>query len=78
MFDGLTALQELNLNHNRFTGDHLPTTLGLLPDLQHLTLHNNNLSGSIPTEWGGMTMLETLQVQNNNLVGSFPLQLGKL
>lgn len=38
------SLQQLSLNNNTLVGGPLPPDLGLLRNLKHISLHNNNLS----------------------------------
>ena len=46
--------------------------------MQHLRLHNNQLTGSIPTELNGLGNLTQFWVSNNRLTGSIPSELGDL
>ncbi|CAH9077054.1 unnamed protein product [Cuscuta epithymum] len=54
----------------------LPSNLGgELPNLEVITLNNNNLTGSIPESFGNFPNLKELDVSNNNLEGNIPTSL---
>ncbi|CAB9506522.1 Leucine-rich repeat receptor-like protein kinase [Seminavis robusta] len=63
--------------HNRLISGMLPTELGLLTALKHLSFNNNFLSGTLPTELGALPSLELFQIPGNNVTGSFPSELGQ-
>jgi hypothetical protein len=68
------TLASLSLTANGLTGS-LPTTLGLLTNLQFLWLYDNALTGSLPSELGALASLKTLQVEGNPLNGIMPLEV---
>jgi Leucine-rich repeat (LRR) protein len=43
----LVALQRLNLNNNKLTGQ-IPDNYGQLPSLEYLMLNDNKFSGTLP------------------------------
>ena len=57
----LTALTELNLSNNEFTG--LPAEVGQLSKLKTLNLSGNPLTG-LPQELGNLQKLEVLDLRN--------------
>ncbi|PRP75649.1 Receptor protein kinase-like protein [Planoprotostelium fungivorum] len=50
----------------------------LTPDLYHLDLSNNQLTGSIPSSLGGLYDLTNLYLDNNRLTGSIPSSFSNL
>ena len=50
----------------------IPTELGLLTELEHLTLKNNMLRGSIPQELADLKKLRTLDLTQCFLTGTLP------
>jgi hypothetical protein len=68
----LTALVNVSLNNNHFTGP-LPNFTNLIM-LERLYLENNNLSGTL--EWlSKLLNLKELNIENNNFSGVIPGQL---
>jgi len=57
---------------------HIPTELGLMPNLKRFCGDTNSLSGRIPSEIGVLTEMFDLQVCTNQLSGSIPSELGLL
>ncbi|KAI9376960.1 hypothetical protein POPTR_019G009601v4 [Populus trichocarpa] len=55
----------------------LPKAIEKLPQLKHLDLWANYLSGNIPSEWAN-TKLEILSIGVNNLTGKIPSSLGTI
>lgn len=55
-----------------------PSELGLMPLLEGLVLHNNQLTGTIPTEIGLMTALTYITLDNNQVGGRLLTEIGKL
>ncbi|GJP37209.1 hypothetical protein CLOM_g21642 [Closterium sp. NIES-68] len=53
-------------------GGPLPTTIGDLVNLSHLTLDANGITGSIPSTIGRLTALTWFSMVRNSLTGSFP------
>ncbi len=68
---------ELSLTFNQLSGS-IPSSIGVLVNLQYLYLSNNHLSGSIPSTIGNMTNLQYLQLNFNQLSGSIPSTIGNL
>ena len=68
---------ELRLTYNNLEGP-LPSSLGLLRNLEKLTLFSNRLSGPIPPELGNLTQLRVLNLNDNSLSGPIPPELGNL
>ncbi|KAH9699457.1 putative leucine-rich repeat receptor-like protein kinase [Citrus sinensis] len=56
----------------------MPLSLGNLPNLATLDLHDNSLSGSIPLSFGNLTNLDILNLPHNSLSGSIPSEMGNL
>eukprot|EP00240_Pyramimonas_obovata_P010612 CAMPEP_0118938170 /NCGR_PEP_ID=MMETSP1169-20130426/24980_1 /TAXON_ID=36882 /ORGANISM="Pyramimonas obovata, Strain CCMP722" /LENGTH=140 /DNA_ID=CAMNT_0006882029 /DNA_START=155 /DNA_END=573 /DNA_ORIENTATION=+ len=50
----------------------IPTELGLLTDLQSLSIPERGVIGTIPTEVGLLSKLTYLQLNNNRLTGTIP------
>eukprot|EP00536_Pseudo-nitzschia_multiseries_P009963 jgi/Psemu1/202069/e_gw1.290.19.1 len=59
-------------------GGSMPTELGELSNLQHLTMVNGMATGTIPSEIGRLTNLVYLSVFNNRFEGTLPTELGNL
>ncbi|XP_059066745.1 leucine-rich repeat receptor-like serine/threonine-protein kinase At2g14510 [Cryptomeria japonica] len=66
----LTALKQLLLGNNNFTGS-IPD-LSTLMKLTTLQVQNNQLTGDIPTSLEKLPMLNELFLQNNKLDGDLP------
>jgi Leucine-rich repeat (LRR) protein len=71
------AISEINLDYNQLSGV-IPTQLGDLDKLTHLTLNNNLISDVIPTELGNLDELAYLGLYSNQLSGVIPTELGNL
>ena len=56
----------------------IPTQIGNLTNLTHLSLGYNRLTGSIPTQIGNLANLRHLTLSFNRLTGSIPTQIGNL
>ena len=56
----------------------IPAELGMLTNLETLTLSGTQLSGSIPAELGRLTKLVTLTLRSTQLSGSIPAEFGML
>jgi len=61
----------INVTQQGLSGT-IPTELGLLTDLEHLSLNNNILRGSIPQEIANLAKLKTLDLTNCYLTGTLP------
>ena len=70
-------IQRLDLSWRGLTGA-IPKELGLLTELQELSLLNNKLTGPIPRELGQLNQLQELYLANNQLTGEIPKELGQL
>ena len=68
---------ELVLVYNNLEGA-LPSSLGLLRNLEKLYLYANRLSGPIPPALGNLTQLRALNLNGNFLSGPIPPELGNL
>lgn len=70
-------IQHLDLSSNQFTGNGVPTTIGLLTDLKYLFIAMNpSLSQSqIPTEIGRLTELIDVSFQSSNRIGQIPYHI---
>lgn len=71
VFERVTRLTEIVLYSNEFTGQ-IPTTIGLLQDVQKFLLGNNKFGGSLPRQMGLMVDLRTFHVSGNSVGGSIP------
>ena len=49
----------------------------ILPNIFHIDLYENQLSGSIPPELGNCAAMKTLYLSKNQLTGDIPPELGK-
>mmetsp|Transcript_29042 Transcript_29042/g.44622 ORF Transcript_29042/g.44622 Transcript_29042/m.44622 type:complete len:117 (-) Transcript_29042:95-445(-) len=65
------ALEQLFLGYNNLNGT-LPTTLGLLTNLEVLHVEFNQLSGTIPTELGNLKKAQVYTFKNNYFQGIMP------
>uniref|UniRef100_A0A7R9WI91 L domain-like protein n=1 Tax=Pseudictyota dubia TaxID=2749911 RepID=A0A7R9WI91_9STRA len=72
-----SSLDELHFCCVHFNGN-IPTEVGMLSKLQHLSLSFNKLSGPVPTELGQLTNLKELRLYGNRLSGHVPTELGHL
>jgi len=70
-FGLMTGLSWLFMNDNDITGT-LPTELGNLVNMTHMSFKDCLLEGTIPSEFGRMTKLENLFLETNSLTGSMP------
>ncbi|KAI8611268.1 hypothetical protein BC830DRAFT_1141893 [Chytriomyces sp. MP71] len=68
IFKRLTRLEELDLSHNKLSGQ-LPETLFSLKRLRVLNLNANSLEGQIPLEIGALQSLRFLSIESNKLTG---------
>ncbi|MEM7133911.1 MAG: clostripain-related cysteine peptidase [Chloroflexota bacterium] len=76
-FDNLKNLEQLNLFGNTLTGT-IPASLTTgKPNLQILSIHDNQLNEPLPTIWA-LPSLVDLRLQNNQITGTIPVQLGNL
>ena len=66
LFNGLSALREIDMRNNKFTGD-VPNFVAN-KNIRNIYLQQNQLSGSIP-DFDGQQNLTEIYLQNNNLTG---------
>ena len=71
MDGGPSVVAEINLASKGLSG-RIPTELGLLTELEHLVLKNNQLQGSIPQEIANLKKLVTLDLTGCFLTGTLP------
>ncbi|XP_047940362.1 pollen receptor-like kinase 1 [Salvia hispanica] len=74
-FQGMTALAQLDLDDNVFSGE-IPASLAGLPALQELMLQNNMFQGGLPPFGEGQLL--NFSVANNDLSGEIPSGLSHL
>jgi len=72
----MTALLDLRISENRFSGDI--THLKNLKNLETVHLSDNEFTGSIPDMFDNLYRLHELVMSNNKLVGSIPRTLTHL
>ena len=77
LVDGVGIVRQGGGNGNMITGP-LPSEVGLLKELQTLTITNQGLSGAMPGEVGGMSALVYFDVTNNEFRGPVPSTFGAL
>ncbi|CAJ1950550.1 unnamed protein product [Cylindrotheca closterium] len=75
--DGQGRLETLSLDGLELKGS-LPTEMGFLTMLKHISLPNNGIEGSMPTQLGNLKHLETLHVTSNKITGAIPTTFGRL
>ena len=68
---------ELRLGGNNLSGQ-IPSELGNLSKLEHLSITYNHLRGSIPSQLSNLTELTSLRLNGNRLTGAIPSELGRL
>jgi Leucine-rich repeat (LRR) protein len=56
----------------------MPSTIGNLTALQHLTLYENNLSGNLPSSLGNLSSLILIDASGNQFTGNLPPEMGNL
>ncbi|KAG0486432.1 hypothetical protein HPP92_008527 [Vanilla planifolia] len=70
-FGELKNLTILFLYFNNLSGK-IPTSIGLLPELNDIRLFNNSIEGVLPAELGKYSKLWNLEVDDNRLTGEVP------
>ena len=60
------------------TGSTIPSEIGELTQLAHLSLTSDALTGTIPSEIGLLTQLTWLDFSDNSLTGTLPNEIGLL
>jgi Leucine-rich repeat (LRR) protein len=78
MFESLIELTNLEIISSPRLIGAIPETIGLLRNLQHLSLLNNNLTGIIPNNLGSLQNVTYLELSFNHLEGDIPSDLGSL
>ena len=73
----LTELEVLYMWENDLTGP-IPSWIGDLSGLRHISLGHNRLTGTVPRELRSLTQLEVLYLAGNELTGVIPDWLGAL
>ncbi|XVF68976.1 hypothetical protein PTKIN_Ptkin11bG0044300 [Pterospermum kingtungense] len=63
-------------SENQLTGT-IPDSLGMLKNLQSITIGGNALNGRIPTSLGNLSLLIEIGLEENQLEGSIPAEFGK-
>ena len=76
----LTALRELTIGQQYGSVENgaLPSEIGQLSKLTHLSLRNYGINGTLPTQIGRLTDLLHLDLATNYLASSMPSEIGKL
>ncbi|CAJ1930823.1 unnamed protein product [Cylindrotheca closterium] len=77
----LTGLTRLSLRSegagSQSIAGSLPSTIGLLKNLQTIRLNENNIGGSLPTTIGSLTNVRVFLMSGNSLEGSIPSEIGR-
>lgn len=66
-----TKLNLIELGHNYLEG-HIPSSIGMLSNLEFLDLSNNNLSGQVPSSLASLQSFTYLYLSYNQLSGPLP------
>lgn len=74
-FQPNSEVWNLFLESNNLTGI-LPSEIGNLTNLLHLSLAYNSIEGSIPIELGNLTKIYDIYINDNKLSGKIPPELG--
>uniref|UniRef100_M8BEM7 non-specific serine/threonine protein kinase n=1 Tax=Aegilops tauschii TaxID=37682 RepID=M8BEM7_AEGTA len=77
-FTALHTLTSIRLPYNQIRGLFPPALASSLPNLRHLMLQGNNISGEIPRQIGRLESLVGLSLSNNHLSGPIPNEVGYL
>ncbi|XP_037428584.1 leucine-rich repeat protein 1-like isoform X2 [Triticum dicoccoides] len=77
-FTVLHTLTSIRLPNNQIRGPFPPAFASSLPNLRHLMLQGNKISGEIPKQIDHLKGLVTLELSYNHLSGSIPTELGYL
>lgn len=73
----LTAVEEIDLSSNFFTGNIFNRISSCL-ELKVINFSNNSLQGHLPESIGDLKSLVTFDVSSNNLSGKIPTSLSKI
>ncbi|KAL0387279.1 UNVERIFIED_CONTAM: putative leucine-rich repeat receptor-like protein kinase, partial [Sesamum radiatum] len=71
LFSSNSTLIHLLLENNQLTGS-IPSSLGLVQDLEVVRLDRNSLSGSVPENLRNLLRVQELFLANNKLTGPLP------
>ncbi|XP_044367750.1 MDIS1-interacting receptor like kinase 2-like [Triticum aestivum] len=77
-FTALHTLTSIRLPYNQIRGSFPPVLASSLPNLRHLLLQGNELSGEIPRQIKQLESLVGLDLSDNHLSGPIPAELGHL
>ena len=67
----------INIQFKTLSGS-LPTSIGSITSLDHLSLGYNNIYGVIPESIGNLSLLKKLALQYNALTGILPTSMGAM
>jgi uncharacterized protein YjbI with pentapeptide repeats len=70
---GDLKLKSIKLADNDFHGPAPPNLLTAEEDLEHVDLHNNNLTGPMPVGSSAGTALKEMNLADNKMTGSPPM-----
>lgn len=76
-FENMRSLQLINFFFNQISGT-LPSTVGILSNLELLMLERNLMSGTLPSTLGNLSSLQGLNLRFNGFSGTIPTTLGLL
>ncbi|XP_058082392.1 MDIS1-interacting receptor like kinase 2-like [Magnolia sinica] len=76
--NGLGSVTDISLPREGLQGKLDNLSFPSFPNLLHLNLSGNNLTGTIPARIGTLYKLTSLNLSANNLSGSMPLEIGNL
>lgn len=62
----------------KIIGEHIPTTIDLLINLNNFRLANQKLTGVLPEELGNLSKMTYLSIYGNTFKGEIPQSIGKL
>jgi Leucine-rich repeat (LRR) protein len=77
-FFQLPTLISLEISASQGLIGSIPSDIGSLSQLEHLSLSMNQLTGTIPSEINSLSSLSSLHLYNNQLTGSIPTVIGSL
>ncbi|KAI4964098.1 hypothetical protein ZWY2020_008392 [Hordeum vulgare] len=77
-FTALHTLTSIRLPYNQIRGPFPPALASSLPNLRHLLLQGNELSGELPRQIKQLESLVGLSLSYNHLSGPIPTQVGYL
>jgi Leucine-rich repeat (LRR) protein len=77
-FVQLFSLKKFEISASVGLVGSIPSEIGFLSQLSHLSINLNQLSGSIPSEISSLSRLSVLYLDNNQLTGAIPSEVGSL